>query len=186
MKYDRAAEAHESGWLGPSSESSCAHVDTTEDLALGILDGEAAAAARAHLAACEACRAEHALFVAERKLFVARAAYHLEVAPPPAIHAARSRADRVREAAHHHMKGFVAALACAAAVFCVAKLDASLERYAPRPSAENAQPASARADEPLSCAAPASGFVFTPADQLCCRATFSRACEDEPVASFAR
>lgn len=166
--------------------NSCAHIDTTEDLALGILEGDAADAARAHLLDCEPCRAEHALFAAERKLFVDRAAYHLEVAPPPMIHATRSRSDRVREAAHHHMKGFVAALACAAAVFCVAKLDASLERYAPRPSAENVQAASARADEPLACAAPASGFVFTPADALCCRATFSRACEDEPVASYAR
>jgi anti-sigma factor RsiW len=61
----------------------CVQIDRIEDLALGLLDEEDAARARAHLEACVECRDQHEHFVEERSLFAHRAAVTAIVEPPP-------------------------------------------------------------------------------------------------------
>jgi hypothetical protein len=166
-------------------------VDDVEDLALGILSGERAARAREHLASCASCRVEHDRMSVECSLFAARAKVF---PPPPALPAAvsfvpeSSAEEQERGRFARATRGLVAALACAAALAGVAKLDRSTMVVDPV-SLESGEAPSQQAamtiDEPLSCALPASGVTSarTGDDALACVATSSRLCCEERVTS---
>lgn len=54
------------------TRATCSQLEQVEELALGNLRGEEAAAARIHLMGCVACEEAHSQFVAERTLFLDR------------------------------------------------------------------------------------------------------------------
>lgn len=162
---------------------SCVHVDDVEDLALGILVGERAKAARNHLALCATCRAASRQLDAECMLFETRAlAFESPLpafcpAPSPAV-ASSAESSWFGPAT----RGLVAALACAASLAGVGKIHRSLTLDVPSASTLQAQADMTIAtwEEPIACVFPASGVVRTSNEELACVTSSSHAiCEAE-------
>lgn len=166
---------------------SCAHLEDTEDLALGLLTGDHAASARRHLASCDSCVEIYEETRSERSLFEARARLFT---PPPdlgaSIHravAAASLGDGGPSRFARVTRGLVAALGCAAAIVGLARLDHAamgIDGTEPcEPTPDRASP-----EEPLLCAVPASGVISNGRALAC--VTLDRATCEERLASSAR
>ena len=165
---------------------SCAYLEEVEELAIGSVTGARARRARAHLASCAGCREAHAYFVEERALFAHRAALF---DPPPDLPAVVMGSSPRRAWRPGRASGaWLAVAACAAAVVGIARFDGAGEGDPSRGAVEPiAQRAMSREsiDEPVACAFPASGFVYTRDEPSACTTSANATCEEAVTSSVA-
>lgn len=165
--------------------TSCVHLESIEDLALGRISGARAAELRAHLEVCDDCALAHVELGEERELFVRRAS---AVEPPPALvlpqvapQASTSLVLRLAQRA----VGSPALAALAAAVLLFAGA-AKLGTSAPlASSAVDARTTASDVDDPVASADGPNAMLFT-SGALSSPAGYGGSCEDEVLMSRAR